>query len=199
VFDPSALRHAPWSFLWREFDFAAAADAAVATVFPFRRVDPIARLDVDTWLYWHLRDTLPFDPVAIRVLFHLPSFNLTQDWIMAPVHRRPDAAPPLAYPELPRVLRELTDICAARGVALLFLHQEASPEVLPDVLPMVEAACAAAPRTRVVDLHAHWRSDRFLDSVHPIDDERAAYAHRHHDAILRALRELAPTAPRSGR
>jgi hypothetical protein len=193
AFEPQVLRAMPWSFLAREFPFAAALDGAVATVFPWRRLDLIVRHDVDRALYWPLVNGLGVDPVPLRILFPLPTLNLVQDW----VDRRDTATrAPLPvgrpWPELRELFTEFVATCDRHGVPVLFLRQESGPGVALDVLPELRRACAPFARVRIEDRKAGWQRERFVDDVHPAEPARDAYAEGHHGAIAAALRELAP-------
>ena len=198
LFDPDVVRQVPASFLHREFTIATASESIVSTFFPFKRVDPIVRLDVDKWLYWRFVELLAWDPVVIRMLFHLPSFNLVQDWVVSGDLRARDTTPAQPYPELEAIVTEFLTVCAANGVPVLFLRQESSATLTPDVMPAIRRVSAAFPRVRVVDLQKEFRAQRYIDQVHPAPAERAAYAERHHDAILAAFHELTAPVPRTG-
>lgn len=195
VFDLDAIGRLPLSFLRREFTTATAAASLVSSVFPYKRLDPLIRLDVDRWLYWRLQGEFGFDPVAVRVLFPVPTLNMVGDWIASQSGwtGAQDHATP--YPELPALMDEFLQISATQGVPVLFLRQESSTAYRPDVMPAVRQACAPHPAARVVDLQSAFVADRYLDLVHPAEVERDAYARRHYDAILQASREL-PAPPR---
>jgi hypothetical protein len=193
LFDPDVIGELPISFLHRELTFADATDSFVSTLFPFKRLDLIVRLDVDIWLYWRCHD-LGIDPVVLRVLFPLPTFNRTQDWLGRPIAHPVGNADAQPYPDLQAIVTEFLGVCRAHDIPVLFLRQESSATVHPDVVPELRRICAAFPRVQVEDLQALFRPEGYVDQVHPAEPERDAYAKRHYEVIRRAYRALATPA-----
>jgi hypothetical protein len=193
LFDRDVIGEVPVSFLHRELTFADATDSFVSSLFPFKRLDLIVRPDVDIWLWLRCLDR-GIDPAVLRVLFPLPTLNLTQEWLGRPIVHPVGNADAQPYPDLQAIVTEFLEVCRAHGVPVLFLRQESSETVHPDVVPELRRICAAFPRVRVVDLQPLFRPEGYVDQVHPAEPEREAYAKRHYEVIRRAHRELAMPA-----
>jgi hypothetical protein len=187
VFNAEVISRMPRSFLMREFSVGTATDSLVSTLFPFKRIDPLARHRVDMLL----KTTLSLDLSRLRRALPLPTLNLAGDW-----NKRRDLRPrPMAkakpYPGVGKVLEEFLTVCRANGIPVLFLRQESSPAFQPDILPDVREVCLRFPGTRVVDLQPYYNPQDFPDQVHPRKEAQDAYAQRHYTVIQEALRDLA--------
>jgi hypothetical protein len=193
LFDRDVIGDVPVSFLHRELTFAEATDSFVSSLFPFKRLDLIVHFDVDFWLYRRCLD-LGIDPVMLRVLFPLPTINLTQDWLGRPIAHPVGNADAQPYPDLQAIVTEFLGVCRAHDIPVLFVRQESSETLRPDVVPELRRICAAFPRVQVVDLQPLFRPEDYVDQVHPAETERDAYAKRHYEVIRRAYRALATPA-----
>jgi hypothetical protein len=191
VFENAPARALPWSFLRRELDHAAAADALLSSLLPLKRVDTPLRADVGAALGL-TKLGAPTHPLL--GLFSWPRLNRAADWIgrtQAPARQNAAAAARL-YPETDQLLEELVAMAARYDVPLLFIWQEAGPRFAePDARAALARACARYPKASLADLSASYVQDEYMeDEIHPLQGApRDACAERHLRAILAALGE----------
>ena len=179
AFDVGPLMHLPLGFYVSQFDHNALADAAVAALMPFPRLDPVLRATS--------RAPSLAPAWALRRL-GFPTLNLTADWLAAPTQAHPEGFPSgRSYAGSGLLIHELVSMTRSAGVPLLLIWQEYQTAE-PDLLPELQAeAVANAGYVSLVDLHRFWSANDYSDSVHPVESHRDAYAARHFNAVLQAL------------
>ncbi|MBI3269084.1 MAG: hypothetical protein HYZ53_08675 [Planctomycetes bacterium] len=181
AFDLGPLRVLSTDFYRREFTLQAAADSALSSLLPFRRLDAILRNQ--SIRQGPVGGLLP-DWLLRRLTF--PTLNLGEDWLRPRPGGRRAKYTYSGYPDSTEVLDELLRVVRGAGIPLLFIWQE-NGIVKPDLLPALHARAARDPGVRVADFQDFWNDRDFSDWVHPAGPARDACARRHFTAIAQAL------------
>lgn len=189
AFDPAALGLLPASFYWREFTLNEGGSAALATIWPAKRLDWLLRRNLNDFVTAQLGRP----PAWFEQQFPSPTLNLAGDWLRAQEAAATRAAPQPAYAESGTLLDELVALARARGVGLLLLRQESGPLFdKPEIWPLVQQACGKYERAFAVDLKAAFDPEQLKDQVHPSPGvARVEYAQRHYRVILDVLQRMA--------
>lgn len=187
AFGPNPISVLPLSFYTRHFGLQQAASSALASLFPYKRLDTIIR-----WQLGRLIKRRGWLPRWALAVFSFPTLNLASNWQRRRFVPRLPSKRPRPYPETARLLREMIAMAKAHHQPILFIRQESGPSYdHPDIMDQLRQAAAAYPLAFVRDLKKYFKPAELPDHVHPRGPAaRQAYARRHYKVITETLAKL---------